>query len=350
MSNTILQDLLAQANAAAEASGIDMNEAQSGGGGARMLPAGYAFAQLVEYIEFGNHAQEFQGKAKDPALEVQLGFALSGAAPAGVLDPENPTRLIPYNNDDGTPYIVRPYSFPISRNEKARAFLLFKALNWKGTAKSFAQLLGQKWLVKIVHEPKSKTDATLVSRIDLKSFLPPLNPVGGAPYDIQDADPSVYRLFLWDRPTKAAWDAIKIDGTYEVTENGVKSQRSKNRLQERCLAALNYQGSTLQQLLGGAVMALPGAENPTAGAAAPASPSVGVAAVTPPSVTASAPAAVPGVASVPLTPTAAAPVVAQPAAVASSVPAVGIVVPTATAATPVTVPTTTSPSNPVLPA
>ena len=75
-----IQNLLAQANAAAEASGIDMNEAVRGGQGARLLPAGWAFAQLVEVIELGNHPQEYQGKAKDPAAEVQLGFALTGTA------------------------------------------------------------------------------------------------------------------------------------------------------------------------------------------------------------------------------------------------------------------------------
>jgi len=50
-------------------SGIDLNEAVKGGGGGRLLPEGYAFGRLVEYIEFGNQPQEFQGQAKDPALE-----------------------------------------------------------------------------------------------------------------------------------------------------------------------------------------------------------------------------------------------------------------------------------------
>ena len=113
-------------------SGIDLNEAVKGGGGGRLLPEGYAFGRLVEYIEFGNQPQEFQGQAKDPALEFTLGFALTGQG---------------YQNDDGTPYVVRTYNTALSRNEKARAFKLFKALNWKGTAKSFALLLGDTFLV-----------------------------------------------------------------------------------------------------------------------------------------------------------------------------------------------------------
>ena len=123
-------------------SGIDLNEAVKGGGGGRLLPEGYAFGRLVEYIEFGNQPQEFQGQAKAPALEFTIGFALTGQG---------------YQNDDGTPYIVRTYNTALSRNEKSRAFKMFKALNWKGTAKSFAQLLGETFLVKIKQVPKSKT-------------------------------------------------------------------------------------------------------------------------------------------------------------------------------------------------
>lgn len=337
----ILNSLLAQANAAAEESGIDMNESVKGGGGGRLLPEGYAFAQLVEYVELGNHPQEFNGKAKDPALEVQLGFALTGAA----ADPADPTKTIPYNNEDGSPYIIRPWPFAISRNEKARAFLLFKALNWKRTAKSFAQLLGQKWLVKVVHVDKSKTDKTKVSRLDMASFLPPLNPVGNVPYQIQDADPALYRLFLWERPTIEGWNALKIEGTFEVEENGQKVQKSKNRVQETILSALNFQGSALQSLLGGAVTALPTAAAaplavaPVAAAPAPvAAPAVAVAPVAAPVV---APAAVPAA------PLAVPAAVATPApvAVAPVAAPVGVPAPVMPAA-----PTPVVPSSPVLPA
>lgn len=324
----ILNSMLALANEAVEASGIDMNEAQAGGGGGRLLPAGYAFAQLVEYVELGNHPQEFQGKAKDPAMEVQLAFALTGQAQ----DPNDPSKTIPYNNDDGTPYILRPYPFALSRNEKARAFLMFKAMNWKGTAKGFAQLLTQKWLVKIVHEPKSKTDPKIVSRIDLKSFLPPLDPVSRQPYAIADADPSLYKLFLWDRPTKAGWDSLKIEGMWEAKDG--KPAESKNRVQETILKALNYQGSPLQQLLEGTALALPGAVATPAAVVAPQVAAPVVAAPVAPVVA-------------PVTPVAA-PQVAAPLAV-PAVAAVAPVVPVTPIASPV-VPPVVVPSNPVLPA
>ncbi len=303
-------------------SGIDLNEAVKGGGGGRLLPEGYAFGRLVEYIEFGNQPQEFQGQAKAPALEFTLGFALTGQG---------------YQNDDGTPYVVRTYNTALHRNEKARAFKLFKALNWKGTAKSFAQLLGETFLVKIKQVPKSKTDPKIVSRIDLDGFLPPLDPVTRQPYPIADAPDEMYRLFLWSRPTKEAWDSLYIEGEYEG--------KSKNRIQEQILAALDFQGSPLQQLLmASGVTALPTAA-PATPVAAPVAAAPAAVAPTPAPVAPVAPAAVP-----------AAPVAAPlavPAAVATPAP-----VAVAPVAAPVGVPAPVMPvaaipavpSSPVLPA
>lgn len=328
-----IEELRALANAEAEESGIDMNEAVKGGGGGRLLPAGYAFGRLIEYVELGKQPQEFGGKAKDPAMEISIGFALWGQG---------------YQNDDGTPYIIRPYSMALSRNEKARAFLLFKALNWKGTAKNFGQLLGETYLVKIVHEAKSKSDQTIVSRIDLKGFLPPLDPVTRQPYAIPDVPAEQYNLFLWNRPTKGAWDKLYIEGQWEAKDG--KPAESKNRVQETILGALDFQGSPLQQLLGGAVTALPQAAAPAAVApqavapAAPVAPAVApVAAPVAPVVAPSAiPAAVAPQVAVPLAP---APVVAPAAVAPAPVVPTGVVPTAIPAVTPVAVP-----SSPVLPA
>lgn len=313
-------------------SGIDLNEAVKGGGGGRLLPEGYAFGRLVEYIEFGNQPQEFQGQAKDPALEFTLGFALTGQG---------------YQNDDGTPYVVRTYNTALSRNEKARAFKLFKALNWKGTAKSFAQLLGETFLVKIKQVPKSKTDPKIVSRIDLDGFLPPLDPVTRQPYPIADAPDEMYRLFLWSRPTKEAWDSLYIEGEYEG--------KSKNRIQEQILAALDFQGSPLQQLLmASGVTALPTAAPatpvaaPVAAAPAAVAPTPAPAAPVAPAAVPAAPAAVPAApAAVPAAPLAVPAAVATPApvAVAPAPAPAGVPAPVMPA-----VPIPAVPSSPVLPA
>lgn len=330
--STKLQQLQALANEDAIESGIDMNEATKGGGG-RLLPEGYAFGRLVEYIEFGNQPQEFGGKAKEPSLEFALGFALWGQG---------------YQNEDGTPYIIRTYNTALSRNEKSRAFKMFKALNWKGTAKSYAQLLGETFLVKIAHKAKSATDTTKVSRIDLDGFLPPLDPVTKAPYGIPEAADELYRMFLWNKPTKEAWDSLHVDGTYD-------DGKSKNRVQETILAALDFQGSPLQQLLmASGLSALPAAAPTMPAIALPAAPATvapevasahAVVAPVVPTVPASAPAVM--MAAVPAVPAQAvsapaAPLVA-PATVAPAVQApAAVAVPAPLAMT--------SPSSPVLPA
>ncbi len=239
------------AAAIAASTGPDMNEAQKGGSGARLLPTGYALGRLVEYVEFGNQPQEYNGKAKDPALEAQLGFALWGAA----VDAQG--QPCTYHNDDGTPYILRLFPMALSRNDKARAFLMFKAMNWKNTAKHFAELIGQPILVKIVHEEKSKADKTIVSRIDPKGFLPPLDPVTRQPYAIPEAPDDAYRLFLWDYPTLEDWNSLYVEGTFD-------DGKSKNRLQETILAATNFAGSALETLLIGNGLAKPAPALPAA--------------------------------------------------------------------------------------
>jgi hypothetical protein len=218
-----LQDLLKFADAAVEETGIDMTQTTAGGE-RTLLPEGYAFARLVEYIELGMQPQEFAGKAKEPALEFVLGFALWGDG---------------YQHDDGSPYLLRTFRTPLSRNEKSRAVRIFKQLNWKGTARAFPQLLGQPILLKVVH--KKTGTGELVHRIDLDGFLPPLDPVSRRPYDIPAAPDSMYKLFLWNKPTLEGWNSIRIEGEHQG--------KSKNYLQEACLGALDFQGSPLQQLL-----------------------------------------------------------------------------------------------------
>lgn len=291
-----LDAIRALANQAAE-TGIDMNDVQKGGGG-RLLPEGWAFARFVEYIEFGKQPQEFQGKAKDPAMDVQLGFALYDTADRK------------YSNDDGTPYIIRPYSFALGRNEKSRAFKLFNAMNWRKQAKNYAQLLSDAFLVYICYEDKSKTDKTKVSRVDLDKVFPPLDSVSGMPLPIPEATEDLYQVFLWDYPTMEAWKAMFREGTWE-------DGRSKNNLQEKCLTATDFEGSALQVLLAGsAIPALP--------SAAPTAPVVPQANPTP---------------ALPVAPVA--PVIPMSGTV-------GATAPSTVSLPPVTTPTT-SPSSPVVP-
>jgi hypothetical protein len=289
------QALAAQAAATSE----NMTEAVKGGSGGRLLPAGRCLCRLVEVVELGKHPQEFQGKAKDPALEIQLGFALYGAG---------------YENEDGTPYIIRPYSFPVSRNDKARAFLLLKSLNYKGTATCFAQLLGEAYLAEIVHEPKSKADPKIVSRLNLKGFLPPLDPLTAAPYPVPAPRDEDIRLFLWEHPTLEGWKELHIEGTWD-------DGKSKNMVQEKILSALDFAGSPLELLLSGAGLALPA--TPAALPAAPAAPAMPTPSAAVPAAPV-APAVAPAPVAAPLAPSAPVaavpPIPAAPSVVASIAP------------------------------
>lgn len=318
-----VSNLLALANEAAEY-GPDMNEAVSGGSGARLLPVGNAFAVLIGVVELGKHPQEFNGKAKEPADEVQLTFALMGQGFNGEK----------YANDDGTPYIMRCYPFTMSRNEKARAFLTFKKMNWKGQAKSFPQLLGQAFFLPIKQQPKSKTDATPVSRPDLTGILPPLDAMTGQPYQVPQVDPKLFHLFLWEKPTIECWDSIYVDGNYDDGE-------SKNVTQGTITAALNFQGSPIQQLLLANGLPIPSPRKARNKPATPSDPAAGTTPAAPPAAPPVAPPAAPGVPSPgPLAPPAAA------AAVPAAIPAPPL--PASTSAIPAGVPTT-FPSSPQLP-
>lgn len=295
MSNARLQALLAMANAAAEEAAIDMSEVSKGGG--RLYPEGYAMARFVRYVEFGMQPQEFNGKAKAPALEFRMGFALFGEG---------------YQNEDGSPGFISTFDMSLSNNEKAGAKKIFDKMNWKGTHKHFAQMLNEAFLVKIINKGSKTKPNELRSRLSLVDTLPPFDAVSKAPYPVPEVPEETLELFLWTHPTKEAWDALHIEG---VNDSG----KSKNFLQEKMLAAVDFPGSPLEQLLRGSVPspeALAEAPSTPATPQAPVAPTTAPAAPDVPWVT---PPAAPAVPSVPAAPTPP-PVPAAP--VAPAVPAV----------------------------
>jgi hypothetical protein len=332
--NAFLQQQAALIAAAAQ-TGPDMTEAVKGGGGARLLPVGNAFAQLVEYVEYGSQPQEFNGVPKDPARCFSLGFALSGAAP----DPANPGQFLSFANDDGTPYIMRTFPMAMSRNEKAKAFLLFKAMNWKNVHSHFAQMLGEKFIIKVARHTAKAAGSKEKSVLDLKSILPPLDVMSGQPYSIADAADSMYRLFLWDHPTIEGWNSLFIAGEYEAKDG--KPAESKNYVQEEILGAVDFPGSPLEQLLLTSNVAFK-RPAPKPVAAAPAAPAAAAPAV--PAVAPAAPVIAAAPAPVAATPAATAPATPQPTA-----PAPSPVVPAVSAPTPAPVVGNIAPAMPVMP-
>lgn len=222
-----LARIKAQAAAVAEVSD-DFNEATAGGGGGRLLKEGPVVARLVSYVDFGKQPQEFGGKPKDPANEFKLGFALYG--------PD-------YLNEDGTtPYVIETYGIAESRNNKAGAFLLFQAMNWKKQATAFPQLIGELFIVDIkTHTPK-KEGSKPRSIVNLKTVRAALDPMTSAEYQAPPVPDSYYQMFSYKKPTLEAWDSLFRDGQWD-------DGASKNRVQETILSAVDFAGSELEALL-----------------------------------------------------------------------------------------------------
>lgn len=308
--STILEQLKAKANAVA-ATAEDMNEAVSGGGGGRLVPAGQYVGRIVEYVDLGLQPQEYQGKPKDPAPEIRLGICLFYSNPEKPGDPD--------------PYVIRPRELAISRNEKATAFKAFAAMNYKRdpNIKHFAQFIGEPFLFHI-DVKTSKESKRQYNVVVWDKTAPAIHPVTKQPYDVPQAPDEMYRIFLWDNPTKEDWDSLYIEGE---REDGT----SKNFVQEKILAALNYQGSPLQLLLeGGSGLVAPVQAAQAPQAAAPVVPPAAPAAAAP-----VAPAAAPEVPAAPLAQPAAAPAVAAPgqATGAAQPPVTGSQVPSVPTAT-----------------
>uniref|UniRef100_A0AAU6W0W8 Single-stranded DNA-binding protein n=4 Tax=unclassified bacterial viruses TaxID=12333 RepID=A0AAU6W0W8_9VIRU len=219
-----LADIRALA-AAAKETAVDMTEVQKGGDGPKLLPEGYSLAYVSGVIEYGLQPQEFEGKATADADEVQLEFALLDEG---------------YTGEDGAPYVVRTYPFKVSRNSKANAFKMFKALNWQNQHTAWIDLLGELIMVKIVQYDDSQKKKR--SKIDTTGFLPPVDLRTKKPYPAPPFDESLMRVFLWDQPTMECWDLLHIEGTSEAG-------KSKNFLQEKLLSARNFAGSALEELL-----------------------------------------------------------------------------------------------------
>lgn len=223
--STILNTLLQDANEVAEL-GLDMSEVSTGG---TLLPAGTALARLVYYVEFGKHATEFEGVKKAPTMQIRLGFALWGSQ---------------YQKADGTPGFIRSWDLSLGNNEKAKVKLAFDRMNYKGTAKHFAQLLGQAILLPITLTKDSKGKER--NGINWAGIAPPINPVDGSTYPVPEATDDLYTVLLWDKPNKTMWDKLFREGKTDKGE-------SKNYDQEKCLKATDFRGSALETLLGGGI-------------------------------------------------------------------------------------------------
>ncbi len=241
----------------AAAQAPNMNEATKGGGGEYTPPkAGACIVTLIGYIEKG--IQHVPASKHDPVKfpakdedQVDLIFELSGK---GHEPKEHEGKLYPER---------MTVTLKKSLNEKAWFYKIFKALNYDGQATHFAQLLGNYFLATVVHSEPNKDGKVFASFKDKSSgytFRAPFyNP---DPMDLSVTakfpQPQVHseqRLFLWDFANKQMWDSLYIDGEYaerkdEKTGKIISPARSKNVIQEKIKAAVNFKGSPIAEIIG----------------------------------------------------------------------------------------------------
>ena len=224
MSNVIDLAALAALQQQAVETGLDMTEQSAGGGGKKELQEGSCLGRIVGYVEYGDQQQMHDGKPKTGLAAFQPEIALSVE-----LYDEG------WCNEDGTPYVEHLFPFSVTRTDRSNAFKNFAILNWEKNATHWLQLVGKSYLFTIVKR-KSKATGKEYTCIDLSKTLPPLDPRSKKPYDCPALNEKNLRVFLFDNPQLAHWDALHIE--------------SNNFIQDKILGARNFPGSALETLLG----------------------------------------------------------------------------------------------------
>ncbi|ADD21654.1 conserved hypothetical protein [Caulobacter phage Cd1] len=248
-------DINKLANLAAE-KGPDQTQAVKGGGGKIEVPeAGPVRLRLISYIEIGKHEKKYKDETKT-VEQVMLQFELHG--------PKHPAK----NEETGRDKPLTIWiTENLSMNEKANYFKLFNRLNQGVGAKHMAQLVGKDFLGTIVHkvvgEGDNKRTYANLRNADGYTIRPPfveqLNEETGEidRKRVPVPEPiNPLQIFLWDFADKDQWDSIFIDGHWPDKKdddgNVVEAGKSKNWLQQRIRAAVNFKGSPADQAAGGA--------------------------------------------------------------------------------------------------
>lgn len=229
---------------------VDMTVVKSGGGSRGLLPVGTALVRLSSYIEFGKHIQEFNGQKKPAALQFKLGFCIVGG---GGLNQEGKPEK--YVQADGQFPFISTWDTAMSQHEKAKAVKYFKALNRVGNkATHFVQKVAEQCIYKldVGVETKNGKEYNTYDFTNLQVALDAeFNPYTNE--NTPTLDESHIQVFLWEQPTPEMWKSIHIEGQWEAQTDAsgqvTKPAKSKNFLQEKCIAAIDFEGSPLQLML-----------------------------------------------------------------------------------------------------
>ena len=219
-------------------------------------PAGPSMARFIGYVEVGKQPQEFEGKAKNPALEAYIMFELNSKKHIREVEIDGVNKTFANRITAGGGGVA------VYTNSKAGFHKLFSAMRaGRENITHIAHMLGEPFKIDVVHSvPKKEGDPVYANMKDDNGWKigPPMvtkfndegEPLETIVLKVPEAIAPL-QLLLWDAPTKEQWDSIFIDGTYKKKVNVVEVEVSKNWLQELCMKAVDYKGSALEAMLTG---------------------------------------------------------------------------------------------------
>lgn len=224
-------------------------------GGPRLPNEGKTPARLIGVIELGTQPQEFDGKATDPALELQLVFECLGKNLEEVEFEEDGKKVTKKLGR-----ILRPFPMKVATSAKANFRKMFKEMDYGRGNVHIAQMINEVFLLDIVHKKTGKGNKYAAIKSISKPVIEVVDPNTGEfgePINIaekQEPTQRTLQMFLVDNPSMDQWNSIHIEGTYKrKTKNEageeVETEVSKNFIQEKIMASLDWQGSAMQMLL-----------------------------------------------------------------------------------------------------
>lgn len=274
-----IQNELEQAN-------LEDQTVHVGGGGFdfKKIPMGKHPVRLVEYIEYGEQPQpEYNGEKKDPAQTVRLTFEFLGKRTV--------TEAVEAEGDNkARPAYAQRKSILLKKSFHAKSTfrkLFEKMREGDTTITNMSQMLMSKaWIMNVIWTTKDEKGDTItlnsknVEEYEARAEKDKKNKayriydnirnadgymIFPAVRDIMDDEGNVtetkaikvpepigaVRMFLWENPSAVLWQSIFIEGTYTKKDGDKEIEVSKNRHQEMCLEASDFEGSALQAMLDG---------------------------------------------------------------------------------------------------
>lgn len=210
-----------------------------------VTPEGEYPARLVEFIELGKHAGNFEGKPTKPSPKVRLTFEL--------LDPDLAYETEDASGKKSTAYPTQSVELSKGSTSKSKYLKFLKAFQ-----KAVPDLADKKQMVMFVNQPiVLKITHTAGKKDPNKTYINIL------PTDIQSVvykdkrtkevlqvevpeATKQFRVLLWNSPTIGQWDSLFIDGERDGKDG---EKVSKNWIQNKILEATNFAGSDLSLLL-----------------------------------------------------------------------------------------------------